>query len=160
MLLLLPFGAGLLTLRVVIVIEGGWGIGDGDGDFLDRSTGWASAMSTCSSMRRGEGAFMGLDEGPGGEATDEVECGDWKYRCTLSWWSMGGEDTGRPFGVGVLRWLPDVVVVVMTLAEFANGELARILAANGQPAGDGDMDEEEAGLLRLALKSAAVSRLM
>lgn len=73
---------------------------------------------------------------------------------------MGGEDTGRPFGVGVLRWLPDVVVVVMTLAEFANGELARILAANGQPAGDGDIEEEEAGLLRLALKSAAVSRLM
>lgn len=46
LLLLLPFGAGLLTLRVVIVIEGGVGIGDGDGDFLDRSTGWASAMST------------------------------------------------------------------------------------------------------------------
>lgn len=50
-------------------------------------------------------------------------------------------------------------VVVITLAEFENGELARILAAKGQPLGDGDTDED-AGLRRLALKSAAVSRLM
>lgn len=76
LLLLVPLGAGLLTLRAVMVIEGGLGIGDGDGDFFDRSTGCASAMSTWSSMSRGEGAFIGLDAGPGGEATDEVECGD------------------------------------------------------------------------------------
>lgn len=62
---------------------------------------------------------------------------------------MGGEETGRPLGVGVLRWLPDAVVVVITLAELVNGELARNLAANGQPPGDGDIDDE-AGLRRLA----------
>lgn len=112
-------GGGLVTFRAVIVIEVGGcgcGTGDGDGDFFERSTGCASAMSTCSSIRRGEGA--------------DVEWGDWKYLCCC--WSMGGEDTGRPLGVGVLRWLP-IVVVVMTLAELANGELARSLAAKGQP---------------------------
>lgn len=70
---------------------------------------------------------------------------------------------GRPLGVGVLLLLV-TVVVVMTLAELANGELARSLAEKGQPFGDGDMEEEEdeeAGLRRLALKSAAdCSRLM
>lgn len=151
-------------MRAVIVIEvGGGGCGTGDGDFFDRSTG--CAMSTCSSMRRGE--------------PDDVECGDWKYRgcgccCDCDCWSIGGDETGRPLGVGDLR-LPRVVVV-MTLAELANGELARSLAANGQPFakvegavdapgdGDSDSDEEDAGLrrcaARLAPKSAADSRLM
>lgn len=74
---------------------------------------------------------------------------------------MGGEEIGRPLGVGVLLWLPVAVVVVITLAELANGELARSLAEKGQPFGDGDIEEEEAGLRRLALKSAAdCSRLM
>lgn len=102
---------------------------------------------------------------------DDVECGDWKYRCFDE--------------VGVLRSTPVVVVVVITLAELENGELARNLAANGHPLvavfapatiavygdeGDarGDIDEEDAddeeGLrllaAMLALKSAAVSRLM
>lgn len=103
LLVLPPFGPGLLTLRAVMVMEGGVGTGDGDGDFFDKSTGCASAISTWSSKRRGDGAFMGLVDGPGGEITDDVECGDWKKRCTFNWWSIEGDEMERLLGVGVLR---------------------------------------------------------
>lgn len=73
-------------LCVVVVVVWGGGLGD----FLDKLSGCCgSAMSTCNSMRRGlcvvvvfaELLFIMLFVTTGGDV--DVECGDWKYLCSL-----------------------------------------------------------------------------
>lgn len=67
-------------LCVVVVVVWGGGLGD----FLDKLSGCCgSAMSTCNSIRRGlcVTLFVVLFVTTGGDV--EVECGDWKYLCSL-----------------------------------------------------------------------------
>lgn len=87
-----------------VVVAGGGDVilcmincGDGDGDFLDKLRGASAAMSTWSSIKRGEDVGVTVDEcgerpprfivapptpnnvgTTGGDIEDDVECGDWK----------------------------------------------------------------------------------